>query len=82
MSYRLTTLRDEYWAGRPRGVLVCRTCADEDHPQLMLGKVRIQDPEGLKDPRPNFGEGRGVFGFNPILGMESRLTLGSIYVRI
>lgn len=34
------------------GLRVCPRCNDEDHPQLRIGLVDKQDPQALKDPRP------------------------------
>lgn len=32
---------------------VCAECLDEDQPQLMLGTFPIDDPQALRDPRPD-----------------------------
>ena len=34
-------------------MLVCPTCWDPDHPQLQLGMYPVDDPQGLRDPRPD-----------------------------
>lgn len=33
--------------------LRCRECLDADHPQLMLGTFPIDDPQALRNPRPD-----------------------------
>jgi hypothetical protein len=33
-------------------IRVCSECLDVDHPQLMLGRIPINDPIALRDPRP------------------------------
>lgn len=64
---------------RPTGLLVCGSCLDVDHPQLQLGKVRMDDPQALKDARPDVSffapgnQGAGgsrmtQWGWNPIGG--------------
>lgn len=32
---------------------VCSTCFDPDHPQLKIGRVQINDPQALREPRPD-----------------------------
>ena len=34
-------------------MLVCPTCWDPDQPQLQLGMYPVDDPQGLRDPRPD-----------------------------
>ena len=34
------------------GLRVCRDCLDQDHPQLKLNRVRIDDPQALRYARP------------------------------
>jgi len=41
---------------RDSGLRVCEECLDVDHPQLQLGKIRIDDPQALKSPRSNKAE--------------------------
>ena len=33
-------------------LLVCPECWDPDQPQNMLGRVRADDPQALRNPRP------------------------------
>jgi hydrogenase maturation factor HypF (carbamoyltransferase family) len=49
----------------------CPDCFDEDHPQNLLGKLRIYDPMSIKDARPETGieNSRGYFGW-PQVGHE------------
>ena len=64
-------------------MLVCPTCWDPDQPQLQLGMYPVDDPQGVRDPRPDttyyasgttatgsIGEGSRVFqwGWNPVGG--------------
>ena len=34
------------------GLRVCPDCLDQDHPQLKLNRVRIDDPQALRHARP------------------------------
>ncbi len=55
---------------RPTGLLVGRDVWDPDQPQLQLGKVRTNDPQALRNPRPDqsLDESRKVFAWNPVGG--------------
>jgi len=60
---------DQVNAGLNTGLMVCPDCDDEDNPQLLLGRIRFNDPEALRNPRPDTGqsESRGMFSF-PVVG--------------
>jgi hypothetical protein len=64
-------------------ILVCRQCWEMDHPQLQLGMYPIDDPQALRNPRPDrsyftsgptangsIGEGSRIFqwGWAPVGG--------------
>ena len=34
-------------------VMVCPECWDPDHPQLLLGMYPVDDPQALRNPRPD-----------------------------
>jgi hypothetical protein len=52
MQYLLNTLQTEYRRGSKVGNRVCKSCWDDDHPQNFQGKVRVIDPQSVRDPRP------------------------------
>ena len=51
--YMLKVLRREIIKGRNYDLLVCPECWDPDHPQLHLGEFPVDDPQGLRNPRPD-----------------------------
>lgn len=51
--YKLTQLRREVVKGKVYELLVCPTCWEPDHPQLMLGTFPVDDPQGVRNPRPD-----------------------------
>jgi len=51
--YKLKALRREVIKGRNFDLLVCKECWDPDHPQLHLGEFPVDDPQGLRNPRPD-----------------------------
>ncbi len=50
---KYTEMKSETVAGNPVNVRVCRTCYDPDHPQNFLGKYPVDDPQALRDARPD-----------------------------
>lgn len=57
----------------------CPDCYDPDHPQNFIGKLRIRDPQSIKDARPEIGieNSRGFFGWNPVGHELTDLTISS-----
>ena len=55
---------------RPTGLLVGKDVLDPDQPQLQLGRVRVDDPQALRNPRPDrsLQESRKFFAWNPVGG--------------
>ena len=50
--YSLDQLVDEYQNGVKTGLRVGFDVVDPDHPQNFLGRVRVDDPQSLREPRP------------------------------
>jgi len=50
--YNLKDLKTETVNLATTNLLVCSECWDPDHPQNMLGRVRVDDPQALRNPRP------------------------------
>jgi len=51
--FKLTELKKETVKGNILNILVCPVCWTPDQPQLMLGTYPVDDPQGLRDPRPD-----------------------------
>jgi hypothetical protein len=51
--YKLKELRREIIKTKNYDLLVCPECWDPDHPQLQLGMFPVDDPQGLRNPRPD-----------------------------
>lgn len=51
--YPLKELVWEYKDGKRTGMRVGKDVVDPDHPQNFLGRVRVVDPQSLRDPRPD-----------------------------
>jgi len=82
-QYKLKALKELIVRTRRTNVMVCPTCWDGDHPQNMQGMYPVEDPQALRNPRPdrsyvasgplangNQGEGsRNIqWGWNPVGG--------------
>lgn len=50
---QLKDMKTEVVLGRKTNIKVCPSCFDPDHPQLWVGRYRIDDPQALRDPRPD-----------------------------
>ena len=51
--FKLKQLRKEIIKTKNYNLLVCPQCWDPDHPQLQLGMYPVDDPQGIRDPRPD-----------------------------
>lgn len=51
--YKLKELRIQVLKTKPYRVKVCKTCWDPDHPQLQLGMYPVNDPQAVREPRPD-----------------------------
>jgi hypothetical protein len=49
--FKLTALRTEVIKTKRYNLLVCSTCWDPDHPQLLLGMYPVDDPQAVRNPR-------------------------------
>jgi len=81
--FKLKLLRKEIIKTKNYNLLVCTECWDPDHPQLQLGMYPVDDPQAVREPRPDqsyyqsgltadgsLGEGSRViqWGWNPVGG--------------
>ena len=51
--YMLKELRTQTVKTKPYKIKVCRSCWDPDHPQLQLGMYPVNDPQAVREPRPD-----------------------------
>ena len=51
--YKLTQLKKEVKKTKTYNLLVCPSCWDPDQPQLSLGMYPVDDPQAVRDPRPD-----------------------------
>jgi hypothetical protein len=51
--FKLKVLKTEIIKTKNYNLLVCPECWDPDHPQLQLGMWPVDDPQALRNPRPD-----------------------------
>ena len=51
--YMLKELRIQILKTKPYRVKVCKSCWDPDQPQLLLGMMPVDDPQAVREPRPD-----------------------------
>jgi hypothetical protein len=66
--YDLKDLNIQIVAGRATNLKNCPYCLDKDHPQYFVGRVPVNDPQALLNPRPDTSqvESRELWGWNPV----------------
>jgi hypothetical protein len=84
--YKLTALKKLVVKTKVYDLKVCPECWEPDQPQLQLGMYPVDDPQGVRDPRPDLsyqvsglladgelGGGSRIFqwGWNPVGGSSS-----------
>ena len=66
--YMLKDLRTQTVKTKPFKIKVCKACWDPDHPQLQLGMYPVNDPQAVREPRPDLSyEVSGTSGLQEAL---------------
>jgi hypothetical protein len=77
--YKLSELRTQTVKTKPFKIKVCKNCWDPDHPQLQLGMYPVNDPQAIREPRPDLSyEVSGTSGLQELL-TDSTSPLGIGY---
>ena len=71
--FKLTRLRKEVIKTKVYNLLVCPQCWDPDHPQLQLGMYPVDDPQGVRDPRPDLSYYQSGLGSDGTVSEGSRV---------
>ena len=81
--YKLKELKELTIKTKSVNIFVCPTCFEKDQPQLQIGMYPINDPQALRNPRPDLtrfpeSDSRSYqYGFNPV-GLKNPLNLDLI----
>jgi len=73
--YKLKELRGLVIKTKNVNIIVCPTCWEEDQPQLQLGMYPVDDPQALRNPRPDTTY--SVAGLNGLQINTTTTQLGS-----
>ena len=66
--YMLKDLRTQTVKTKPFKIKVCKECWDPDHPQLQLGLYPVNDPQAVREPRPDVSyQASGTSGLQILL---------------
>jgi hypothetical protein len=52
-EYKLKELKDLVEKGRNTNIKACPECWNPDQPQLKLGEFPVDDPQAIRNPRPD-----------------------------
>jgi len=75
--YKLKELKEIVIKTKNTNILVCPTCWEPDQPQNQLGMYPVDDPQALRNPRPDnsYQQSRDIqWGWNPV-GLTNPLQL-------
>lgn len=75
--FKLKELKPVYENDRETGMRFCPECWNADHPQNDLGKYPVEDPQAVRNPRPDTGypQSRNFqWGWNPVGCIDNDLT--------
>jgi hypothetical protein len=97
-QFKLKELKKLVVKTQIKNILVCRECWDPDQPQLQLGMYPVNDPQALRNPRPDTSYvvsgldvdgdpsgGSRIFqwGFNPVGGArDNGLTPNDLIIQV
>jgi hypothetical protein len=79
-QYKLHELKDLFIKTIETNIKVCKECWEPDHPQNMQGMYPVDDPQAVRDPRPdtNLAVQRDYqYGWNPV-GLNNGLAIPGI----
>ena len=82
--YPIKDLVPQIKNGRPTGLRGGKDVVSPDQPQLQLGRLRLDDPQALRNPRPDqsLEESRKFFAFDPVGGGVTSLGSRTVGLNI
>ena len=80
-AYKLSELRAVTRNHHRTGLLSCRECWDSDHPQNDVGRYPVDDPQALRNPRPDHAEyAQSREMVYPVTSVKARGFVGTVTV--
>jgi hypothetical protein len=82
-TYLLRNLKNVVVKGRDTNIKACPECWDTDHPQLKQGMFKVDDPQSLRDPRPDTNQLASSRAINqPVSGLAVATFVGRVTIDI
>lgn len=79
--YKLGTLRKLTIKTKQVNIKACNECWNEDHPQLLLGLYPVNDPQAVREPRPDFaGYAQSRAWIQPVFNVVGSGFIGNVTV--
>jgi hypothetical protein len=79
--YKLRELRNLVIKDHDVNIKVCPECWEMDHPQLKLGTFPVDDPQAIRNPRPDFtGYAQSRAWLVPPLGVTGTGFIGNVVI--
>jgi hypothetical protein len=70
-QFKLKKLKELVVKTKKTNIMACPECWDPDHPQLKLGMYPVNDPQAIRNPRPDttYAQSRQIqWGWAPVGG--------------
>lgn len=79
--YKLSQLRKLTIKTKQVNIKACNECWNEDHPQLLLGMYEVNDPQAVREPRPDFpGYALSRSYTQPVISVAGSGFIGNVTV--
>ena len=78
--YNLGQLRNLVIKTKQVNIKACPVCWSPDHPQLQLGMYPVDDPQALRNPRPDISYPQSRSYTEPPFGQQAALFVGQVTV--
>jgi hypothetical protein len=81
--YKLRKLKELIVKDTPTQIMACPECWNPSHPQLKLGTFPVEDPQAIRNPRPDFtGYPQSRSQVVPLFGQQLAGNIGVLTVVI
>jgi hypothetical protein len=81
--YKLRKLKEKIVKDTPTQIMACPECWNPSHPQLKLGTFPVEDPQAIRNPRPDFtGYPQSRSQVVPLFGVQATTWAGVLTVVI
>jgi hypothetical protein len=81
--YKLRKLKELIIKDTPTQIMACPECWNPSHPQLKLGTFPVEDPQAIRNPRPDFtGYPQSRSQVVPLFGVQATTWAGVLTVVI